>query len=454
MLLSSKLGRNWTEKVAPRDLFDSMAAFNAVNELLLPALKAAVARPARGDGDEDTSWDGWELTPPAEDSTLSLPQALSHETTVGRLCELGPKVWLLCVHCAVLAGSCFAIAEALPPPLCFLAHACLGLAFSTWSVLWLGSGVIESVARRHLWLRLLENGLLLQPRPAGTILDRCGSPEYRLLCCGFGLMGLLHLSVLGVEGLGAQLGNAATLLILSCVWTEWRVPSAAVLLCNGPGGSVDVEYVKQLTCVSEEAVAAACAAMPLDAPTSFGGLAALIRSTEIAKAAPATPAAPAPPAEIPAANLSGGAAARWAVGRNWAMRFMGVPPAIALLEAALLPLARWLQQLRLGSRSANTNALPTLPVRHGAGFKAAKDRTLSARMGLWNVVFIVTVLLTVFSLSGKWPVFACIFSWLLSLGTLLASRHGGPAGDRIITATTFVLATVVALAARATPTPW
>ena len=119
-----------------------------------------------------------------------------------------------------------------------------------------------------------------------------------------------------------------------------------------------------------------------------------------------------------------------------------------------MPLARWLQQLRLGSRSANTNALPTLPVRHGAGFKAAKDRTLSARMGLWNVVFIVTVLLTVFSLSGKWPVFACIFSWLLSLGTLLASRHGGPAGDRIITATTFVLATVVALAARATPTPW
>jgi hypothetical protein len=413
-----------------------MAAFNAVNELLLPALKAAVART----GDEDTSWDGWELTPPAEDSTLSLPGELAHETTVGRVCELGPKVWLLCVHCAVLLGSCFAIAEALPPPFCFLALACL--AFSAWSVLWLGSGVIESVARRHLWLRLLENGLLLQPKPAGTILDRCGSPEYRLLCCGFGLMGLLHLSVLGVEGLGAQLGNAATLLILSCVWTEWRVPSAAALLCNGLGGSVDVEYVKQLTCVSEEAVAAACAAMPLDAPTSFGALAALIRSTEVTKAAPATPAAPAAPAALPAANVSGGAAARWAVGRNWAMRFMGVPPAIALLEAVLLPLARWLRRLRL----ANSNALPALPVRHGAGFKAAKDRTLSTRMGLWNAVFMVTVLLTIFLLSRKWPVFFWIVSWLLlSLGApLLANGHGGQAGDRIVTATNLVLATVLA----------
>ena len=421
-----------------------MAAFNAVNELLLPALKAAVARPAQGDGDEATSWDGWELTPPAEDSTLSLPGTLTHETTVGRLCELGPKVWLLCLHCAVLVGSCFAIAEALPPPLCFLAHACL--AFSVWSVLWLGSGVIESVARRHVWLRLLENGLLLQPKPAGTIIDRCGSPEYRLLCCGFGLMGLLHLIVLGVEGLGAQLGNAATLLILSCVWTEWRVPSAAALLCNGPGGSVDVEYVKQLTCVSEEAVAAACAAMPLDTPTSFGGLAALIRSTEIDKAAPAA---------LPAADVSGGAAARWAVGRNWAMRFMGVPPAIALLEAVLLPLGQRLQQLRVGGCSVNTNALPALPVRRGAGFKAAKDRTLSARMGLWNVGFMVTVLFTVFLISGEWPIFFCIFYWLLSLGALLACRHGGPVGDRIDNATTLLLAAVGALAAaRAISTLW
>ena len=210
-----------------------MAAFNAVNELFLPAFKAAIARPAQVDRDED----GWELTPHAEDSTLSLPRTLAdaHETTVGRLCELGPKVWLLCVHCAVLVSSCFAIAEKrgevergfllrgeFSAP---LAHACL--AFSAWSVLWLGSGVIESVARRHIWLRLLENGILLQPKPAGTIIDRCGSPEYRLLCCGFGLMGLLHLSVLGVDGLGAQLGNAATLLILSCAWTAWRVPSAA-----------------------------------------------------------------------------------------------------------------------------------------------------------------------------------------------------------------------------------
>ena len=64
-----------------------MAAFNAVNELFLPALKAAIARPAQADRDED----GWELTPPAEDSTLSLPRTLAHETTVGRLCELGRR---------------------------------------------------------------------------------------------------------------------------------------------------------------------------------------------------------------------------------------------------------------------------------------------------------------------------------------------------------------------------
>ena len=421
-------------------------AFSAVNELLLPALKAAVAKPDRtqSGGEEDTSWDGWELAPPAADSTLSLPGTIAHETTVGRLCELGPKVWLLCVHCAVLTSSCVAIAESLPPPLYFLAHFCL--VFSAWSVLWLGSGVLENVVRRHLWLRLLENGLLLQPKPAGTIVDRCGSPEYRLLCCGLGLMGLLHLSVIGAKGLGAQLGNAAALLILSCSWTEWRVPSAAVLLCNGPGGSVDIEFVKLLTCVSEEAVAAACAAMPLDAPTSFGGLAALIRSVEVAKAAPiapvtpVTPVAPAAastPAAPAAADLPDEAAARWATERNWAMRFMGVPPAIALLQPLLLTLARGLQRLHSNGFLSQLSRLPTLPalpalpalpVRRGASFKAAKDRTFSARISLWNVVFVATVLLT------------------------QAACRGGPAGGRL--ATTLVLAAVVALAARATPTPW
>ena len=408
-----------------------MAAFNVVNELLLPALKAvAVSRPAVSDGDEDTSWDGWELAPPAEDSTLSLPGTLTHETAVGRLCELGPKVWLLCVNCSVLVGSCVAIAEALPLPFYFLAHACL--VFSAWSLFWLGSGMLENVARRHLWLRLLENGLLLQPKPAGTILDRCGSPEYRLLCCGLGLMSVLHLSVLGLEGLGAQLGNAATLLILSCVWTEWRVPSAAALLCNGPGGTIDVAYVKQLTCVSEEAVAIACASFGgLDAPTSFAGLAALIRSAEIANAAPTAPANATPtasPATLATADLSDEEATRWAVERNWAMRFMGVPPAIAMLQSVLLPLARWLQRLRPGAQHARLHAwLHALPVRRGASFKAAKDRTFSARMSLWNLVFMVTVMLT------------------------QAACRGGPAGGKL--ATTLVLATVVALAARATPTP-
>ena len=56
-----------------------MAAFNAVNELFLPALKAAIARPAQADRDED----GWELTPPAEDSTLSLPNVSDHPVSPG-----------------------------------------------------------------------------------------------------------------------------------------------------------------------------------------------------------------------------------------------------------------------------------------------------------------------------------------------------------------------------------
>ena len=37
---------------------------------------------------------------------------------------------------------------------------------------------------------------------------------------------------------------------------------------------------------------------------------------------------------------------------------------------------------------------------------------------------------------------------------LLASRHGGRAADRMVAATAFVLATAVALAARAIPIPW
>ena len=114
--------------------------------------------------------------------------------------------------------------------------------------------------------------------------------------------------------------------------------------------------------------------------------------------------------------------------RNWAMRFMGVPPAIAMLQSVLLPLARWLQRLRPGAQHARLHAwLHALPVRRGASFKAAKDRTFSARMSLWNLVFMVTVMLT------------------------QAACRGGPAGGKL--ATTLVLATVVALAARATPTP-
>ena len=35
----------------------------------------------------------------------------AHETTIGRLCELGPKVWLLCyVHTFALVGSCVPLA--------------------------------------------------------------------------------------------------------------------------------------------------------------------------------------------------------------------------------------------------------------------------------------------------------------------------------------------------------
>ena len=120
-----------------------MAAFNAINELILPAFRGVVDQPNK----KKAAQGDWELSPPADDATLSLPAALdqaAHETTIGRLCELGPKVWLLCyVHAFALMGSCAAIAEGLPSsgPLTWLAHACL--AFSAWSMLFLGSGIVE-----------------------------------------------------------------------------------------------------------------------------------------------------------------------------------------------------------------------------------------------------------------------------------------------------------------------
>jgi len=279
-------------------------------------------------------------------------------------------------------------------------------------MLFLGSGVLENVARRYVWLRLLENGLLLQPRPSGTVFDRLGSPEYRLLCGGLGLMGCLHVCVLGTDGLQGFLGSAAALLILCHSWViEWRLPSAADLLCSTVSAEasaspvLDLDFVKQLSCVSEQEVAAACGALPEDGqPTRFVRLAEQIRASRVTAHA--------------AVGSQEAAPRSWAAERNWAMRFMGVPPVIALLQPWLQPLARHAQRL-LGLD--DVGLLQPLPVRQGGGFKAGKDRTFSARMNLWNIAFMTTVLVT------------------------QASCRGGPVGGRLVT--TLVLAAVVALAA-------
>ena len=136
---------------------------------------------------------------------------------------------------------------------------------------------------------------------------------------------------------------------------DWRVPSAPALLCDG--AKLNLALVKELTSVTESQVAAACAAMPCGGPTSFVALSASIR------AATATGSKP---------SLD------WAQQRNWAMRFMGVPPPIVAFSSLLGP----------------------MPVRSCASFKAARDRTFAQRMNAWNVGSVATALAVQLSLCA------------------------------------------------------
>ena len=126
--------------------------------------------------------EGWALEPAEDDATLTIPEGVSdQETSLGRLCELLPKVWLLCfVHCSALTSSALAIASVSANSgsrLLSLAGL-VPLCFCTWVTLYLAAGVLENVVRRRLWLRLLENGLLLQPAPTGYVELTLHSPEH------------------------------------------------------------------------------------------------------------------------------------------------------------------------------------------------------------------------------------------------------------------------------------
>ena len=125
-----------------------------VVEAVLPAVKAtAAASTARA---TEASTDGeWELQPSESDATLSVPPSMRDDTdsTIGRLCYLGPKLWLLCyVHCSSLSSGGIALAKMAASssvsPLGILA-----LIFPAWCTLFLAAGVLEAVARRYVWLR-------------------------------------------------------------------------------------------------------------------------------------------------------------------------------------------------------------------------------------------------------------------------------------------------------------
>ena len=135
--------------------------FNAVNDLVLPVVKQVAA--ARGPVALPPAPDGWTLEPAEDDAAISLPASVGdgHHTTIGRLCELTPKIWLTCyVHCSTLTTAGIAVAAAAARggfPLCGVT----AVIFATWVTLYLAAGVLENLVRRHIYLRLLENGLLL-----------------------------------------------------------------------------------------------------------------------------------------------------------------------------------------------------------------------------------------------------------------------------------------------------
>lgn len=334
---------------------------DVLNELVLPWFRQVAGRlvPAKPKEERD-----WVLAPASDDASITLPPEMANggeSTTLGRICELGPKVWILCyLHCHAVVSSALTISHMWPSLLGPLVGVAL-LAFTAWATIYLGSGVLENVARRHVWLRLAENGLLLKPSSVGTAGHHLAkSLEYRMLVGGLLLMAA-QLAVCSMQSMlgrheapadlspSAFLASASALLILHKHWVAtWRLPSAADILCGAGtdalGGAIDLDLVKQYRWVSECHVAHVCAGAP-HGPMSFGALAALLKVDP-------------PPLRV---------STDWAAERMWAMRFMGIAPPVSVVVRGLR-------------------------VREGAAFKAERDRVFSSRMAMWNSVFVGTVL--------------------------------------------------------------
>jgi len=350
-----------------------------VVEAILPSIKDGV-KAAWAEPTSKTE-DGWVLEPEESDATVTVPPSMiddTDRTMIGRLCYLGPKVWLLCyVHCTALSSAGIALANVASGAGSTSFLGIVALCFPAWCTLFLAAGMLEAVVRRYVWLRLLEHGLMLQPVGAEP------SSEYRAMVGGLVLMAVSAWATLGADGnstAASVVGCASGMMILHNSWvTPWRLPSAVALLDGSAGG---VSFVSQLTCVSEALVAQACASLP-PGFTSFAKLAAHIR----------TAASASPPTD------------EWAVRRNWAMRFMGIAPPIVALRPVL------------GCQ---------LPVRSAASFASQKDRTFARRMQLWNVLTMAVSLSVQLYLAGWRGVSA---AQLLATCSLLAVAACALAGS-------------------------
>jgi hypothetical protein len=328
-----------------------MSTLGVVELVVLPVVKDAVKEANKSASRSEAGDEGWVLEPEEVDATMSIPASMIDDddrTMIGRLCYLGPKVWLLCcVHCTALSSAGIALSNASAAAVSTSFLGILALCFPAWCTLFLAAGVLEAVVRRYVWLRLLEHGLMLQPAGVEQ------STEYRAMVGGLVVMAVSAWATLGADGNGTAttiVGAASGMVILHNSWvTPWRLPSAVSLLTGGGG----VSFVAQITCVSETSVAQACAALAPGA-TSFAKLGAHIRAAETARQTAGHPAS-----ESHVAHPT----TEWAVRRNWAMRFMGVPPPIVALRCVL------------GCE---------LPVRTAASFHSAKDRAFARRMQLWN----------------------------------------------------------------------
>ena len=87
--------------------------YDLLTELALPWFKSLFPAPEQA---PSQTKDGWLLEPSEEDAALSLTGSVdkAHESLIGRLIELGPKVFLLCyVHSYAVMTSAQVIAAAL-----------------------------------------------------------------------------------------------------------------------------------------------------------------------------------------------------------------------------------------------------------------------------------------------------------------------------------------------------